>query len=195
MLLADYTRHGFLDGVGIRLAQHCVRPGKPNKAASGFFSDIIREPLAGQEAVLPVSEDVLHTHATPRSAVGFLHSCRLADARTARAAHQSHDARRLLHSRRADRSVTPHGRRQGGRAHPPRARRLVMRIVAGWPSASTPDGRRSSASRRKAPSTRSSAFISRMIVAARSWLRTAQALARRAPSHTLARACPSLRKA
>jgi nucleoside-diphosphate-sugar epimerase len=72
LLLADYTRRGYLDGVGIRLPSICVRPGKPNKAASGFFSGIIREPLAGQEAILPVSENVLHTHATPRSAVGFL---------------------------------------------------------------------------------------------------------------------------
>jgi nucleoside-diphosphate-sugar epimerase len=72
LLLADYTRRGFLEGVGIRLPSICVRPGKPNKAASGFFSGIVREPLAGQEAVLPVSEDVLHTHASPRSAVGFL---------------------------------------------------------------------------------------------------------------------------
>ncbi len=72
LLLSDYTRKGFLDGVGIRLPTICVRPGKPNKAASGFFSNIIREPLAGQEAVLPVGEDVRHWHATPRSAVGFL---------------------------------------------------------------------------------------------------------------------------
>jgi len=72
LLLADYTRRGFLDGVGIRLPSICVRPGKPNKAASGFFSGIIREPLAGQEAILPVSESILHTHATPRSAIGFL---------------------------------------------------------------------------------------------------------------------------
>lgn len=72
LLLADYTRRGFLDGVGIRLPSICVRPGKPNKAASGFFSGIIREPLAGHEAILPVSETILHTHATPRSAVGFL---------------------------------------------------------------------------------------------------------------------------
>ena len=50
LLLADYNRRGFLDGVGIRLPTICVRPGKPNKAASGFFSGIIREPLAGQEA-------------------------------------------------------------------------------------------------------------------------------------------------
>ena len=72
LLLADYTRRGFFDGVGIRLPTICVRPGKPNKAASGFFSNIIREPLAGHEAVLPVSEDVMHWHASPRSAVGFL---------------------------------------------------------------------------------------------------------------------------
>ena len=72
LLLSDYTRKGFLDGIGIRLPTICVRPGKPNKAASGFFSGIIREPLAGQEAVLPVSEDVRHWHASPRAAVGFL---------------------------------------------------------------------------------------------------------------------------
>ncbi|WP_029005097.1 D-erythronate dehydrogenase [Azorhizobium doebereinerae] len=72
LLLADYSRRGFFDGVGIRLPTICVRPGKPNKAASGFFSGIIREPLAGQEAVLPVSENVVHWHASPRSAVGFL---------------------------------------------------------------------------------------------------------------------------
>ena len=71
-LLADYTRRGFFDGIGIRLPTICVRPGKPNKAASGFFSGIIREALAGQEAILPVPRTVLHTHASPRSAVGFL---------------------------------------------------------------------------------------------------------------------------
>lgn len=72
LLLADYTRRGFLEGVGIRLPSIVVRPGKPNKAASGFFSGIIREPLAGQEAVLPVEDNVLHWHASPRSAIGFL---------------------------------------------------------------------------------------------------------------------------
>jgi nucleoside-diphosphate-sugar epimerase len=72
LLLADYTRRGFLDGVGLRLPAICVRPGKPNKAASSFYSSIIREPLAGREAVLPVDENHLHTHASPRAAVGFL---------------------------------------------------------------------------------------------------------------------------
>jgi nucleoside-diphosphate-sugar epimerase len=71
-LLADYTRRGFCDGVGIRLPSVVVRPGEPNKAASGFFSGIIREPLAGLEAVLPVPETVVHTHASPRAAIGFL---------------------------------------------------------------------------------------------------------------------------
>ncbi len=72
LLIADYSRKGVLDGIGIRLPTICVRPGKPNKAASGFFSNIIREPLAGEGAVLPVSEAVRHWHASPRSAVGFL---------------------------------------------------------------------------------------------------------------------------
>src|SRR3989440_3896764 len=71
LLLADYTRKGFLDGVGIRLPTICIRPGTPNKAASGFFSNILREPLVGREAVLPVPETVRHWHASPRSAVGF----------------------------------------------------------------------------------------------------------------------------
>jgi D-erythronate 2-dehydrogenase len=72
LLLADYTRRGFVDGVGIRLPTVNVRPGRPNKAASGFFSSIIREPLSGQEAVLPVDDSVMHWHASPRAATGFL---------------------------------------------------------------------------------------------------------------------------
>ncbi len=72
LLLADYTRKGIFDGIGIRLPTICVRPGKPNKAASGFFSNIIREPLVGEQAILPVPDDVRHWHASPRSAVGFL---------------------------------------------------------------------------------------------------------------------------
>lgn len=72
LLVSDYSRKGFLDGVSIRLPTVCVRPGKPNKAASGFFSNIMREPLAGHEAVLPVSDGVRHWHASPRAAVGFM---------------------------------------------------------------------------------------------------------------------------
>ncbi|MGD9921634.1 MAG: D-erythronate dehydrogenase [Pseudorhodoplanes sp.] len=71
-LLADYNRRGFLDGVGVRLCGITVRPGKPNLAASGFYSAIIREPLAGHEAILPVGDNVTNTHASPRAAAGFL---------------------------------------------------------------------------------------------------------------------------
>jgi D-erythronate 2-dehydrogenase len=78
LLLADYSRRGIFDGIGLRLPTICVRPGKPNKAASGFFSNIIREPLIGKEAVLPVSPSVQHWFASPRAAVGFmLHAAQL----------------------------------------------------------------------------------------------------------------------
>ncbi len=72
LLLCDYSRRGFLDGVGVRLPTITVRPGPPNKAASGFFSGIIREPLAGRDAVLPVPDDIRHWHASPRAAIEFL---------------------------------------------------------------------------------------------------------------------------
>jgi D-erythronate 2-dehydrogenase len=72
LLVDDYTRRGVLDGVSIRLPTLCVRPGQPNLAASGFFSSIIREPLNGAPAVLPVSDEVRHWFASPRAAVGFL---------------------------------------------------------------------------------------------------------------------------
>jgi nucleoside-diphosphate-sugar epimerase len=72
LLVSDYARRGFLDGVGIRLPTICVRPGMPNRAASSFFSSIIREPLNGRVAVLPVPDDVRHWHASPRAAIGFL---------------------------------------------------------------------------------------------------------------------------
>jgi D-erythronate 2-dehydrogenase len=72
LLLSDHARRGFVDGIAIRLPTICVRPGRPNLAASGFFSSIIREPLNDQDAVLPVSTDVRHWFASPRSAIGFL---------------------------------------------------------------------------------------------------------------------------
>jgi D-erythronate 2-dehydrogenase len=132
-LLADYTRRGFCDGVGIRLPSIVVRPGKPNKAASGFFSGIIREPLAGLEALLPVAETVVHTHASPRAAVGFLvHAAGLArDTLGPRinlsmpgvcctVAEQIASLRRIAGDRVAARIR---------RAEDP----LVARIVEGWP--------------------------------------------------------------
>jgi nucleoside-diphosphate-sugar epimerase len=134
LLLADYTRRGFLDAIGIRLPTIVVRPGRPNKAASGFFSSIIREPLNGEEAILPVEDTVRHWHASPRAAVGF-----------------------LIHAAGVDReklgprvNLTMPGvcctvaeqiaalRRIAGDEVAARIRRepdpLVARIVAGWPS-------------------------------------------------------------
>jgi D-erythronate 2-dehydrogenase len=134
LLLADYTRRGFLDGVGIRLPSIVVRPGRPNKAASGFFSSIIREPLAGEEAVLPVADSVLHWHASPRAAVGFLvHAAGLDAAKLkprvnltmpgvcCTVAEQIAALRRIAGDKVASRIR---------RAPDP----LVARIVAGWPS-------------------------------------------------------------
>lgn len=64
-LVADYTRKGYIDGRAARLVTVTVRPGRPNGAASSFFSGIIREPLAGQEALLPVDLDVSHPVSSP----------------------------------------------------------------------------------------------------------------------------------
>jgi len=72
LLLADYHRRGIVKGIGLRLPTICIRPGKPNAAASGFFSGILREPINGQSAILPVADTVRHWFASPRAAVGFL---------------------------------------------------------------------------------------------------------------------------
>lgn len=72
LLLDDYTRRGFFDGIGLRLPTIVIRPGAPNAAASGFFSGILREPLAGKPSILPVSREVKHWLASPRAAVRFL---------------------------------------------------------------------------------------------------------------------------
>ncbi len=134
LLLSDYTRRGFFDGVAIRLPTICVRPGKPNKAASGFFSNIIREPLAGHEAVLPVEESVRHWFASPRAAVGFLkHAAVLDGARIG--------PRRALSLPGLSCTVGDQIaalRRIAGDGVVARIRRepdpVIARIVAGWPS-------------------------------------------------------------
>jgi len=68
-LVADYTRKGFVDGRSARLVTVTVRPGKPNGAASSFFSGIIREPLAGLRAICPVLPDVAHPVSSPGKTV------------------------------------------------------------------------------------------------------------------------------
>jgi nucleoside-diphosphate-sugar epimerase len=72
LMLSDMSRKGYVDGISVRLPTICVRPGTPNAAASGFFSGIIREPLNGQDAILPVSDAVRAWHASPRAAARFL---------------------------------------------------------------------------------------------------------------------------
>ena len=133
LLLADYTRRGFLDGVGIRLPTICVRPGKPNKAASGFFSGIIREPLAGPGGAV----------AGPRE--GAAYACQ--PARRGRLSHSRRGPDAANNSARASilpmpgvcctvaeqiealrRVAGPRGRR----AHPPRAGRTGATDRRGW---------------------------------------------------------------
>ena len=78
LLVQDYTRKGFIDGRSVRVPTATVRPGKPNGAASGFASGIIREPLAGVQALLPVPDETAMWVASPRAIVGmFLHALML----------------------------------------------------------------------------------------------------------------------
>jgi nucleoside-diphosphate-sugar epimerase len=72
LLLNDYSRKGFADGRALRLPTIVVRPGRPNRAASTFASSIIREPLAGQEAVCPVARDAAMYILSPRRVVEAL---------------------------------------------------------------------------------------------------------------------------
>jgi nucleoside-diphosphate-sugar epimerase len=133
LLLADYSRRGFLDGVGVRLPTICVRPGLPNRAASGFFSSIIREPLNGEDAVLPVPDEVRHWFASPRAAVDFLvHAAAIESAALG--------DRRCLTMPGVSETVAGQIaalRDVGGDDAVRRIRRepdeTIMRIVAGWP--------------------------------------------------------------
>ncbi len=72
LILADASRRGFLDAVSIRLPTVIVRPGRPNKAASSFFSAIVREPLLGLDTELPVGDDFAAWVCSPRRAVDWL---------------------------------------------------------------------------------------------------------------------------
>jgi nucleoside-diphosphate-sugar epimerase len=133
LLLSDYSRRGFFDGVGIRLPTICVRPGKPNQAASGFFSGIIREPLAGQEAVLPVPETVRHWFASPRAAIEFLvHAAKLDTAKLGTRRNLSMPGLSATVGEQIE-SL----RRVGGEKAAKLIRRepdqTIMRIVEGWP--------------------------------------------------------------
>ncbi len=71
-LIADYTRKGFIDGRAARLMTVTVRPGRPNGAASSFFSGILREPLAGEVSICPVNAAVAHPVSSPQCTVDGL---------------------------------------------------------------------------------------------------------------------------
>ena len=139
LMLSDFSRKGFVDGISLRLPTICVRPGKANLAASSFFSGIIREPLNGQEAILPVPDTVRHWHASPRSAAGFLtHAAKLDTAQlegrralnlpgiSCTVAEQIEALRRIAGQDAVNR-ITP-------RPDP-----AIMRIVEGWPRDFKPD--------------------------------------------------------
>lgn len=81
LLVQDYTRKGYIDGRAVRVPTVVVRPGAPNLAASGFASGIIREPLAGVEAILPVEPATQMWVASPRAVIGmFRHALELSPA-------------------------------------------------------------------------------------------------------------------
>lgn len=133
LMLQDFSRKGFMDGISLRLPTICVRPGKANLAASSFFSGIIREPLNGVEAILPVPDTVRHWHASPRAAAGFLiHAATLDTARL--------EGRRALSlpglSCTVAEQIEALRRAAGQKAVDlikPQPDDAIMKIVAGWP--------------------------------------------------------------
>jgi D-erythronate 2-dehydrogenase len=135
LLVNDYSRKGFVDGRALRLPTVVVRPGRPNRAASTFASSIIREPLAGQDAVCPVSADVVMALASPRRVVAALH----------RAHELPGSAFGSSRSLQLPGFSVPVGemvasvRRAGGEAAHARIRwepdPVIQQIVSGWPQA------------------------------------------------------------
>jgi len=88
LLLADYTRKGFLRGRAVRLATVSVRPGRPNAAATGFLSGIIREPLAGRRAACPVGAATEAALISPARAIDGL-TCAAASAEESWGGHSA----------------------------------------------------------------------------------------------------------
>jgi D-erythronate 2-dehydrogenase len=135
LLLSDYSRRGYFDGIGVRLPTVCVRPGAPNLAASGFFSSIIREPLRGETAVLPVSPDVRHWFASPRASVQFLLHAAVLDNQAIghqRSLTMPGVSATVAMQLDALRRVAGEGVVSLVRSEPDEA---IARIVAGWPRA------------------------------------------------------------
>jgi nucleoside-diphosphate-sugar epimerase len=136
-LVADYTRKGYIDGRAARLMTVTVRPGKPNGAASSFFSGIIREPLAGQVALLPVDLSVAHPVSSPQRTVDGL----IAVYEASREAFQGRTALNLpglnvTVQQMLDALEAVAGPKVRALVQPQRDER-VAGIVANWPRAAT----------------------------------------------------------
>jgi nucleoside-diphosphate-sugar epimerase len=133
LLVNDYSRKGFVDGRALRLPTVVVRPGRPNRAASTFASSMIREPLAGQDAVCPVAPDTVMALASPRRIVaGLVHALDLPG--------EAFGASRSLQLPGFSVSVGEMAaalRRAGGAAAYARIRwqpdPVIQAIVSGWP--------------------------------------------------------------
>ena len=139
MMVADFARKGFIDGFSLRLPTVCVRPGKANLAASSFFSGIIREPLNGMEAILPVPDTVRHWHASPRAVAGFLtHAATLDTKRLEgrRALNLPGVSCTVAEQIEALRDVAGNNVVSLIRSEPNAA---IMKIVGGWPRNFAPD--------------------------------------------------------
>jgi len=139
LMLTDFSRKGFADGLSLRLPTICVRPGKANAAASSFFSGIIREPLNGVEAILPVPDTVRHWHASPRAATRFL-------TQAARMDTELLEGRRALNLPGISCTVEEQIealRRTAGQSVvdliKPQPDETIMGIVAGWPRNFAPE--------------------------------------------------------
>jgi D-erythronate 2-dehydrogenase len=134
LFLADATRRGFLDAVSIRLPTIIVRPGRPNKAASGFVSAIIREPLLGLPADLPVGDDFAAWVASPRRAVDWLLHAAGMDTRTMgadRGVNPPGISATVAHMLAALEEVKPGASKLIRRIEDP----TIVGIVGAWPAA------------------------------------------------------------
>ncbi len=135
LLVNDYSRKGYIDGRALRLPTVVVRPGRPNRAASSFASSIIREPLAGRDAVCPVSPEIVMALASPRRVVAALHRAHELPG----SAFGAHRSLQLPGFSVAVGDMVEAVRRAGGKAAHARIRwepdPAIEGIIGGWPQA------------------------------------------------------------
>lgn len=135
LLVNDYSRKGFVDGIVVRLPTICIRPGRPNQAASSFVSSIIREPLNGEQAICPVSPNLTLWLSSPATVIhNLLHAATLdasafGDWRTVNLPGISVTVQQMLDS--LERMTSP-ATLEKVRLEPNEA---INRIVSSWPGA------------------------------------------------------------